>query len=123
MIQLDFQSRVPIYQQLINSFTKLCVTGMLKPDDQLPSVRSLAVELGINPNTIQKAYQQLESQGTIYSVVGKGSFASAHAARAPELLKRAAEKLRLAAGEAAQIGLPKEEALDAVKSAYEEGIK
>lgn len=120
MVQLDFTSRTPIYQQLINGFTRLCLTGTIKPHEQLPSVRTLAGELGINPNTIQKAYRELEAQGTIYSVVGRGSFASPNAAQSPELVRRAGEKLRQSAREAAQTGLNKEEAVLVVQSVYEE---
>lgn len=74
MLQLDFRSRVPVYEQLIEKIKELIVYRVLKADEQLPSVRELALELTINPNTIQKAYRELERQGYIYSVPGKGSF-------------------------------------------------
>lgn len=74
MISLDMQSRIPIYEQIANGISRLCLTGVLMSDEKLPSVRSLAIELGINPNTVQKAYQQLERNGLIYSVEGRGSF-------------------------------------------------
>lgn len=74
MLQLDFRSRVPVYEQLTEKVKELIVHKVLKADEQLPSVRELALELTVNPNTIQKAYRELERQGYIYSVPGKGSF-------------------------------------------------
>ena len=76
MISLNYRDSGPIYEQIKNKMKKLIVTGVLKENEKLPSVRSLATELAINPNTIQKAYGELESEGYIYSVPGKGSFAS-----------------------------------------------
>ncbi|GAB2543576.1 GntR family transcriptional regulator [Gracilibacillus alcaliphilus] len=74
MFELDLRDRRPIYEQLVDKFKQLIFSDILKQDEQLPSVRSLAQELSINPNTIQKAYRELETQGYIYSVKGKGSF-------------------------------------------------
>lgn len=76
MINIDYQSRTPIYEQIVERFQMLILKGVLKPDDQMPSVRSLALQLSINPNTIQKAYAQLEQQGYIYPVKGRGNFVS-----------------------------------------------
>ena len=76
MISLNYRDASPIYEQIKNGLKKLIVTGALKEGDKLPSVRSLAMDLAINPNTIQKAYNDLENEGYIYSVPGKGSFAS-----------------------------------------------
>ena len=74
MIFIDYKSRKPIYEQLVDNIKSLIVSGVLQRDDQLPSVRQLAQELAINPNTIQKAYTELERQGVIYSLKGRGSF-------------------------------------------------
>ncbi len=74
MFELDLRSRAPIYEQLAEKVKELIIYNVLKPDQQLPAVRVLAGELTINPNTIQKAYRELESRGYIYSVPGKGSF-------------------------------------------------
>jgi GntR family transcriptional regulator len=76
MIHLDYRDNRPIYEQVRDGLRKLMVTGMLRPGDKLPSVRALAVELAINPNTIQRAYETLEQEGYVYSVPGKGSFAA-----------------------------------------------
>lgn len=74
MILIDYKSRKPIYEQIIENMKQLVVSGALKRDEQIPSVRQLAQELAINPNTIQKAYGELERQGVIYSLKGRGSF-------------------------------------------------
>ncbi|MBZ4662663.1 MAG: transcriptional regulator, GntR family [Caloramator sp.] len=74
MFELDVRSRVPIYEQLFEKIKELIIKGLLKENEQLPSVRALSNDLTINPNTIQKAYRELENQGYIYSIPGKGSF-------------------------------------------------
>lgn len=76
MISIDYQSRTPIYEQIVERFQLLILKGVLEPDSQMPSVRSLAMKLSINPNTIQKAYAILEQQGYIYPVKGRGNFIS-----------------------------------------------
>lgn len=70
MIQIDLQSRVPLYEQLQEQIIRLSMLGILDENQQLPSVRALAREVGVNPNTVAKAYQQLEQQGIIYTVSG-----------------------------------------------------
>ena len=76
MITIDYQSKLPLYEQITQRFQALILRGVMKPDTQMPSVRTLAVELSINPNTIQKAYSLLEQQGYIYPVKGRGNFVS-----------------------------------------------
>ncbi|MEY8337388.1 GntR family transcriptional regulator [Lachnospiraceae bacterium 62-35] len=76
MFILDFRDRRPIYEQVIERFQEMMLLGVLETDEKLPSVRSVAAELSINPNTVQRAYAELERQGYIYSVKGKGSFAA-----------------------------------------------
>lgn len=75
-ITVDTRDRKPIWEQLTDNVKSLVLRGILAPGEQLPGVRSLAGELAINPNTIQKAYTELERQGIIYSVHGRGSFVS-----------------------------------------------
>lgn len=77
MFELDLRSRKPIYEQLVDKMKELIINEVLEPDEQLPSVRQMAQQLTINPNTIQKAYRELEAQGFIYSLKGKGSFVNA----------------------------------------------
>lgn len=73
-MQIDYRDRRPIYEQIVDYYRRLIATGVLLPDEQMPSVRALAMELSANPNTVQRAYQELERQGCIYSVKGRGSF-------------------------------------------------
>ena len=95
MISLNYRDSRPIYEQIKDGLRKLIVTGAMAPDEKLPSVRALATQPSSNPNTIQRAYNELEGEGYIYSVPGKGSFASgsmdADAARRKELLTRVRE--------------------------------
>ena len=90
MIVLDYRDSRPLYQK--DSLRRMMLTGLLEPDEKLPSVRSLATQLAINPNTIQRAYAELEAEGYIYSVAGRGSFVSAgdgeHLRRIAELTGR-----------------------------------
>lgn len=92
MIVLDYRDSRPLYQQVKDSLRRMMLTGLLEPDEKLPSVRSLATQLAINPNTIQRAYAELEAEGYIYSVAGRGSFVSAgdgeHLRRIAELTGR-----------------------------------
>ncbi len=74
MIQLNYRDAKPIYEQIQDGFRKLIVTDSLSANEKLPSVRELAANLAINPNTISRAYRDLESKGYIYTVAGKGSF-------------------------------------------------
>ena len=76
MFTVNFGSRIPVYQQLYDDVVRLVSLGILKSHTKLPPVRTLATELGINPNTVQKAYKMLEAEGYIYSTVGRGSFIS-----------------------------------------------
>lgn len=74
MFELDVRSRKPIYEQLTDKVKEMIMHGILQADEQLPSVRMLSSQLTVNPNTIQKAYRELEREGFIYSLAGKGSF-------------------------------------------------
>jgi GntR family transcriptional regulator len=74
MFSIDLTSRIPIYEQIYSSIVDMVISGTLNENDQLPSVRSFAKDAGVNPNTVAKAYQELERNGIIYSVPGRGSF-------------------------------------------------
>lgn len=74
MIWIDYTDPTPIYEQIVSKYKNLIVRSVLTPGEKMPSVRSLAMELSINPNTIQKAYAELERQGFIYTVKGRGNF-------------------------------------------------
>lgn len=76
MIELNSRDPRPIYEQIMEQFRKLLMNGIISENEKLPSVRELSSSLTINPNTIQRAYRELESEGYIYSIPGKGSFAA-----------------------------------------------
>lgn len=105
MISIDYQSKLPFYEQIAQRFQTLILRGALPPGTQMPSVRSLAVELSINPNTIQKAYSLLEQQGYIYPVKGRGNFVAESKGLAEE--KRAAllKKIRQLLSAGRDLGL------------------
>ncbi|MGN0344113.1 MAG: GntR family transcriptional regulator [Lachnospiraceae bacterium] len=98
MIQLNYRDSKPIYEQIKEGLRRLVITGAIAKDEKLPSVRELASELAINPNTIQRAYRELETDGYIYTVPGKGSFAAeqsdVHVRRNEELFKEFDEIVR-----------------------------
>ncbi|MCH5271912.1 MAG: GntR family transcriptional regulator [Lachnospiraceae bacterium] len=77
MILLDYRDKRPIYEQVVEKLERLIASGGLEPLTKMPSVRSLAMELSVNPNTIQRAYTQLEQDGYLYTVSGRGSFVTA----------------------------------------------
>jgi GntR family transcriptional regulator len=76
LIKLNYRDSRPIYEQIKDALQKLILTGAIAADEKLPSVRELASTMALNPNTIQRAYRELESEGYIYSIAGKGSFAA-----------------------------------------------
>lgn len=78
MLNLDYRDARPIYEQVKDGLRRLMVSGAIREGEKLPSVRSMATSLAINPNTIQRAYEALEAEGYLYSVPGKGSFAAPH---------------------------------------------
>ncbi|WP_078555102.1 GntR family transcriptional regulator [Bacillus alkalicellulosilyticus] len=78
IVRIDPKSNIPLYEQIIQQVKEMCVKGILKPDDKLPSVRELSSSIVINPNTVSKAYQELERQGVIVTLRGKGTFVAEH---------------------------------------------
>ena len=119
MLQLNFKSGVPICDQIVNGFIRMKALGLVESGEQLPSVRQLAVKLGVNPNTIQKAYQILESSSIIYSVKGKGSFISDDAAADTAVIMSAKRDFRAAVSAAAELGLKEKELLEIVSEMFE----
>jgi GntR family transcriptional regulator len=118
MFNLDLRSRQPIYEQLVDKLKELIIHEVFKADEQLPSVRLLAKELTINPNTIQKAYRELEHQGYIYSVPGKGSFVSPQSeTKNNEKVEKMKQELVKLISEALYLGLKKEEILSFIELA------
>lgn len=122
MFSLDLTSRTPIYEQLYNNVMRLISAGVLKPNDKLPPVRTLACELSVNPNTVSKAYKLLEQDGYICSAVGKGSFISPDLNALSAEKQLASEKLKAALKEAQRVGISREEILKLTDEAFKGGI-
>ena len=117
MIILDYQDRRPIYEQITERFRTLIYQGALPAGSRLPSVRQLAMELSINPNTIQRAYMTLEQEGLIYPVRGKGNFV-AETTRIQEKSREDFRKEFVKKG--IQTGITEEEMLSMVRKNCEE---
>ncbi len=120
MFQIQPFSPVPVYEQIVNQTERLVLSGVLKAGDQMPSVRSLSIRLSVNPNTIQKAYNELDVRGILCAVPGKGCFVAANAGeRLTELCRGKLTELRTLADMLALAGIPKEELIQCIESAYE----
>lgn len=119
MFQIDKFGRTPIYEQIIEQTERLITSGIWKPDDQIPSVRTMSQKLAINPNTLQKAYSELERCGISYSVPGNGRFVSKEA---PQIVgERMSLLLVQVDGLAKRLsaaGVPEEKVVDTVRAAY-----
>jgi len=122
LFSINLQSREPIYEQVYNNVIKLISLGVLEPDHQLPPVRQMAAQLGVNPNTVSKAYKNLEQDGIIYSVVGRGSFVMPQLTMANskklEAINKAVDSIR----NAMNIGVKKQEILQLVDDIYGKGV-
>ena len=121
MIVIDSQSRQPIYEQIVEHVESLIAAGVMSQGEQLPSVRALAVELSINPNTIQKAYAILEEHGAIYPVKGKGNFVSEKETVKNRMKGQCFGRLKETIDQAQKLGIDEEEFLIKVRTYYREG--
>lgn len=115
MIWIDYKDATPIYEQIVSKFKNLIVKGVLKPDEKMPSVRNLAMELSINPNTIQKAYMILEQQGFIYTVKGRGNFVAGDVGLKDIKRGEIFEKLSAIMTESKEAGIEVEELIEYMK--------
>lgn len=118
MLQLNLKSGVPICDQIVNGVIRLKALGVMQGGEQLPSVRTLAIKLSVNPNTVQKAYMILEGRGIIYSVKGKGSFISDDVEAQAAVLKNAQEDFEKAVKNAKDLGLSYEALHGIIKQSY-----
>ena len=118
MIQLNLKSGVPICDQIVNGIIRLKALGVMQGNEQLPSVRALAIKLSVNPNTVQKAYQILENNGIIYSVKGKGSFISDDSKAQKAIFKNAEKDFRQAVKTAKELGLTQKALTDIVNTVF-----
>ena len=115
LIQISYSDAKPIYEKVKDSLCRMILTGALPPDSRLPSVRELAMELAINPNTIQRAYRELEQEGYIVSVPGKGSFVSRDGTARRQRRQELAGKLQELVRELKTLGATEEELISLVK--------
>ena len=116
IINLDYQNRTPIYEQIINEFERYVALGILKPKEQIPSIRELASTLGINPNTVKKAYEKLEAKGIIQTVSTKGTFISDHVDNvASEKIANEIELISKRISEREKLGISRKEILERLK--------
>ncbi len=102
---IDYKDARPIYEQICEGYKKLILKGVLAPGEQMPSVRSLAMELSANPNTVQKAYSELERQGFIYTVKGKGNYVRFDSSLVEDRKKELVQAVRELMEEAEEIGI------------------
>lgn len=123
MIILDYKDRRPIYEQVAEKLEELMLLGILGENEPLPSVRSLAMELSINPNTIQRAYAELERQGYIYTVKGKGSFVAENSVMKEKRKKDLLIQISEVIDEAIRLGISGEEIKNMVEIQYQAAEK
>ena len=121
MIAIDYQSKLPLYEQIAGHFQALILRGALPPGSQMPSVRSLAMELSINPNTIQKAFSLLETQGYIYPVKGRGNFVADTASLAEKEKKLLLEEAEKLIRQGRELGITRSEYDTVLDRLYREG--
>lgn len=123
MFQLNYRDTRPIYEQIKEQLRNLIMTGIIKSDEKLPSIREIAASLAINPNTISRAYRELENEGYIYTIPGKGSYSALVKAidtrREAELLKQL-DKIIL---ELSYIGHTKENLTARINEIIDKGVK
>lgn len=118
MISIDYQSKLPLYEQIAQWFQTLILKGVLPPDAQMPSVRSLAVDLSINPNTIQKAYSLLEQMGYIYPVKGRGNFVADSTALVRQKRESLLEEIRRLVTGGKELGIRRTEMIQVIDRIY-----
>ncbi len=109
VIQLNYRDTRPIYEQVKDGFRKLLLTGVLKEGDRLPSVRELSAQLAVNPNTIQRAYREMEAEGIVYTAQARGTFAASPDALRREQVGSLMASLRETAAQLEAMGVSREE--------------
>ncbi len=118
MLDIRLEGKAPIYEQLYNGIAQLISAERLKPDEKLPAVREVAKQLGINPNTVQKAYAQLEQAGLIYSMPAKGSYVAPKTHAAAALRAEAVKRLEASLYDAKKSGIPRGDVDDLVEKIW-----
>lgn len=119
MLDIRTDGKQPIYEQLYNGITSLIASGSLSPEEKLPAVREIAKKLGVNPNTVQKAYAMLEQKGFIYSIPAKGSYVSSKTEAAKALQKESLRRLKETLSSAKTVGVKKSDILRTVNEIWD----
>ncbi len=121
MFQLDLKSRKSLYEQVVDGCKEMVIRGELKPGDRLPSIRDMSAALTVNPNTVQKAYSRLESEGWIYTVSGRGAFVS-EGSHEPDTVRQEAvyEKMEVLMEELFYLGVKGEDMVSRLKRIIQE---
>ena len=115
-INLDYQSRTPIYEQIVNSIERYVVLGILKEKQQIPTIREMASSIGVNPNTVKKSYDILEGKGIINTISTKGTFISENISRATkEKIDREINHIREEINELTKLGINFDEVIERIK--------
>lgn len=120
LIEIDYRDKRPLYEQISGKLEELIICGVISADESLPSVRSLAMDLSINPNTIQKAYDALEQRGMCYSVTGRGRFAAPVDEVLPAKKLEMYNEIDAVVDKALKLGMTEEEIVTRV---HERGMK
>lgn len=116
VVNLDYQSREPIFKQIVNQIERYVALGVLKPKDQLPSTREMATDLGVNPNTVRKAYSELENRGVIITISTKGTFVADDAIDIKkEKIEEGIIEIKNKMDEIMKLGITKEEIISKLK--------
>jgi GntR family transcriptional regulator len=118
MIVLDYRDKRPIYEQVVEKLEHLIICGALEPNSKLPSVRTLAMDLSVNPNTIQRAYALLEQEGYIYTVIGRGNYVTDKNEWQAGHFKTLKQDFSELLSQAHEAGLPRKELLKLIDSVY-----
>lgn len=114
MITINYRDPHPIYEQVKLGLRRLIMTEVLRPNEKMPSVRELSAQLAINPNTVQRAYRELEAEGYIYSVPGKGSFVSPDCKPDAQRINALLKQLDEAVAELCYLGISKDELISRI---------
>lgn len=118
MIVLNYRDPRPIYEQLKERLRQMILKGAYAGNEKLPSVRELAAELSVNPNTIQRAYRDLEAEGYVYTIAGKGSFAAELTQVDDSRVRELKERFSAAAAELLQLGITEDTLKELIKEGY-----
>ena len=119
MLDFNFQHTGPIYEKLRDELRRMLITGALAENEKLPSVRELASSLAINPNTIQRAYRELEADGYVYSIPGKGSFAASGKSVDSKRRTRLMDEFQKIVSELNYLGIPMEELTERISAIFQ----